>query len=384
MLRSDTMRLFAILLSLSLTIAASHAIKSPDPALPVRSNSLDPERQVAAAQSALKRDVGNPYLWSALAGAYRSADKTAQANECYQRAVDLSGAVPQPLLDAARFYFDQQDFDRALPLAARILDTVSDYDAVVFTYLDHFLMPNPAPVFISIGLSRRPIRAYTQHLIDIGDMKSARLGWRFAESAHFADNRLVSSYLDAMILRGQRYEEAQRDWVEYLGSAKGDYPESNLLFNGSFEREPTGSPMDWRISSSDSVETSRDESVAYSGRSSLRIHFAGSENVSYDLVSQSTCVKPGLHYLQARVRTERITTDEGPRLEIVDAEMPSRLDVRSEPVTGTNDWRLVVQPFVVPIGTRLITVRAVRSPSRQADNKIAGTYWLDEVHLGRE
>ncbi|HEY3839606.1 MAG TPA: hypothetical protein VGL72_23710 [Bryobacteraceae bacterium] len=377
-----TMRLFAIFLSLSLTIAASRAIKYPP--LPAISNSLDPEKQIATAKSALRRDIGNPYLWSTLAAAYRSANKPAEANESYHRAVDLSGAVPQPLVDAARFYFERQDFDQALPLAARILDTVSDYDSVLFTYLDHLLLPNPAPVFIAIGLNRRPIRAYTQHLIDIGDMKSARLGWRFAESAHFADNRLVSSYLDAMILRAQRYEEAQHDWVEYLGAAKGDYPESNLLFNAGFEREPTGSPMDWRINPSDSFDTSRDDSVAYTGKCSLRIHFTGTENAAYNHLAQSTCVRPGPHFLQARVRTDHITTDEGPRLEIVDAELPSRLDVRTEPVTGNNDWRLVVQPFVVPNGTRFITVRVIRTPSRQADDKIAGTYWLDEVRLGRE
>jgi hypothetical protein len=81
------------------------------------------------------------------------------------------------------------------------------------------------------------------------------------------------------------------------------------------------------------------------------------------------------------VRTEGITTNEGPRIEIYDAESPGRLFQATEPFVGTHSWTLSEQRFTVGNSTRLIAVRIARRPSAKFDHKIAGTLWVDDFTL---
>jgi len=57
--------------------------------------------------------------------------------------------------------------------------------------------------------------------------------------------------------------------------------------------------------------------------------------------------------------------------------------VRTEELTGTNEWRLLEKTFAAGRGTRLIEVQLSREPSLKFDNKIRGTLWLDGVTLER-
>ena len=57
------------------------------------------------------------------------------------------------------------------------------------------------------------------------------------------------------------------------------------------------------------------------------------------------------------------------------------LDVRTDSLTGTQDWSEITQPFTVPSGTTRIVVRVLRTPSMKFDNKIQGTAWIDSLRL---
>ena len=68
----------------------------------------------------------------------------------------------------------------------------------------------------------------------------------------------------------------------YLGDHRNGYLQSNWLLNGDFESEPSGLVLDWRIENPDDSVTSKlDSTVAHTGNRSLRIDFAGKENVNY-------------------------------------------------------------------------------------------------------
>ena len=142
-------------------------------------------------------------------------------------------------------------------------------------------------------------------------------------------------------------------------------------------REASGSPLDWRWrSEAELFETARE------GRA-VRIHFEGKENVGFDHLSQ-TAVLPGAgrYALSARMKTEGITTNEGLRLAIPD------LGVKSESMTGSNDWVTVRLEFEVR-EARAVRVAVVREPSVKFDNKIEGTAWvtgfvLEGLRNGRE
>jgi hypothetical protein len=382
-------RAVACSLSIALTIAASHAVKNIDSASPPEASAQEALRQdtpnlpksIRLYTEALRREVANPYRWADLAAALQASGDLENTRACYQRALALSGEVPQIWLRVANFHFDQGETDQAIPLAARVLKIVPNYDEVLFSYFDQ-LLPDPAPVFVAVGNNRRAITAYTQHLIDSGNMKAARLSWHFAHSAKFADNRLTASYIDGM-LRAHHFSEAQRDWVDYLGEKCGDYPQRNLLFNSGFEMEPTGSPLDWRIEPSDKFATVRDDSVFHSGKWSLRVEFNGAENVTYSNLSQLAWVGPGRYRLRAWIRTDKITTNEGIRMEVNDAEIAGRFAMQTDSISGTSDWQVIEETFTVPSQTALLSVRLVRLPSRKFDNKVSGSVWIDDMILTR-
>jgi hypothetical protein len=94
------------------------------------------------------------------------------------------------------------------------------------------------------------------------------------------------------------------------------------------------------------------------------------------------------------MRTDRITTDNGPRFvledaydpaELVDASTkaanPKRFSISTENVTGTSDWSPQELEFKTPTNTRLLIVRVVRPASHKFDNKLAGQVWIARVSL---
>jgi hypothetical protein len=310
-----------------------------------------------------------------------------EAHLCYAQALKLSGDIPQIWLRDANFHIQAGELPEALHSAGRVLRTVADYDDVLFGYFDRLGLSADAVLTElgndpELGNDRRATYAYAQYLVGNRKMDQAPEVWKEAEAKGFADDRLTSSYIDAM-LSAHRYAEAWRDWVGYLDGRRGDYPDHNLLFNAGFEMEPTGSAFDWRIRPSREFDTTLDASAAHEGSRSLRVRFHGTENVSYGNAIQEAYVAPGAYTFQAWIRTQNITTDEGPRIELFDPESPSRFRFSTGSIEGTIAWKLVTQEFTVPPGENLLAVGIVRHASEKFDSKINGDFWMDSVQLVR-
>jgi hypothetical protein len=129
------------------------------------------------------------------------------------------------------------------------------------------------------------------------------------------------------------------------------------------------------------VEVSRDSVERFSGKYALRVRFEGKANVSYAHTAQTAWVTAGKYRFEARIRTEGITTNKGLRFRIFDAEAPTRLDLVTEELVGTHDWRRVERVFTVAAETNLVTIQLMREPSLKFDSKIKGTGWVDAVSL---
>ena len=92
-------------------------------------------------------------------------------------------------------------------------------------------------------------------------------------------------------------------------------------------------------------------------------------------------MRPGPYRFHALIRTEGLTTDQGLRFRISDAEAPARLDVVLGQFTGSSPWSGVEHDLVVSPETRLLQVQVIRQPSMKFDNKIGGTAWIDGLKL---
>ncbi|MGD0500605.1 MAG: tetratricopeptide repeat protein [Bryobacteraceae bacterium] len=339
----------------------------------------DTARIVSLYAEALRRDSASPYRWADLGDAFVANHQLPEARLCFQRALDLNRRLPQIWLRDANFHFMLGENDAAMASASRVLKTVPDYDGVLFNYFDQ-MIGDTGRVFAVIGQNRRAALSYVNHLVATGQVDFAISAWQQAFRSGIADKGLTTSYIN-LLIQARRYPAAKRDWSAFLGLREDD---ANSLFNGGFEDEPSGAALDWRIQPSDQFETTIDTSVAHDGKRSLHIHFLGTENVVYANTTQLVIVRPGSYQLRAWVHTREITTNEGPRLEIFDPQKPSSLDVRTGPLLGSWDWTLIDQPFTVPAGTDLISVRVLRTQSAKFDNKIAGDFWMDSVQLVRD
>jgi hypothetical protein len=314
---------------------------------------------VESVAQTLRADSASAYRWCDLGEELQQAGKTKQARACFRRAVQLAPNIPPIWMRAVNFYLQVDDTRAALACATPVLRLVSDYDGVIFGYVDH-ITQDAVEFLPHIADNRRALSAYFRHLLAAGDVANAKAPWRFAKSGELTDE-----YVD-FLLRQHRYEAAVTLWADQAGTDRtGD----------------AGSRLDWRLTPVVGVETTRDGATGGEGKSSLRIHFQGTGNVDYHHVEQTVRVTPGVYRFRAEVQTQELTTDQGLRFHLFDAESPQRLDFSTEQLTGTHDWARVEKTFLVPSGTNLVTVQVARNASLKFDNKITGVAWIDAVSL---
>ncbi len=374
-------RLSLVTLSLVLVIGACLLLvrqsdDTPSAQAPASGTSTVSLRRLEAA---LRRDLASPYPWCDLGEALLDAQQVEKARHCMRRAVQLGPSIPNILMRAANLHFRLNEPLAALPYTTRILELTAEHDALVFGYYQRYV-PNPANVLPHLKRNRRGLHSYLRHLASRGQADAAGLAWAEIVRLRAADDRLAWEYVDFLIGRGQHRQAAQT-WAGYLGNRRGDYPQSNLLFNGGFESDPTGAALDWRIGKLEGVEVRFDATPAKEGRRALRIAFPGTANLNYAHIGQSAYVRPGTLRFQAFVKTEALTTDQGVFFRVFDPNAPGRLSLETEPLRGANDWTLVESVFTVPAGTALVSVLICRKPSRKFDNKIKGVVWIDSVRL---
>lgn len=307
-----------------------------------------PQLAVGVFRTVLQRNPHDPYRWADLGEALLEAGRKEEARYCYERVEALAPRVPPFLLRVANFHFLIGEPRRALPITARILAMIPDYDAVIFS--QYTRLADTADV-LRFGLPEdsRAARSWLRFVMQAGRLEDAQRSWDWLAGRALADDAVAGEYVRFLIQQGQP-EVASRAWPRPVG------------------------PFDWSLARSAGVEIAREGD-------SLRIRFAGTENLEITAASKHVFVRPGTVRFRARIRTDGVTTDEGIRFRIVDAEAPARLNLTFGQFTGTNPWSDVQQDLVVPPPTRLLQIQVIRQPSMRFDNRIAGTAWLDGLRL---
>ncbi len=348
-----------------------------------RAGPQEADAQEPLFQEALARDPASPYRWSDLADSYTSAGRLEQARYCHQQSVERGPNTPRILLRAANFLYAHGESDRALRLTARALALSRDYDQAIFRNFTRLGIP--AGDILRRGMPRdgRAAPAYFRHLIEAGSLSQLALVWDWLRENSLANRDLLRSYVD-WLLGARQYEAASKVLAEYAHRARNHGYKGNRVFNASFEREPTGTALDWNITPDQHAEASWDVVTAFEGSRSLKVQFDGEANIAYRHVYQKVVVNPGRMRFRAAIRARGLTTDQGVGFRIYDAERQSRVDLRTKTVSGTCDWKTLETMFSVPRHSRLLQIQLVRQPSSKFDNKLAGTVWIDDISLVSE
>jgi len=340
----------------------------------------DSHAAIALFRELLLRDSQNPYRWADLGEAFLEAGQKEEARACYGQVLALAPQSAPFLLRVANFYFLIGENNQALPITARILTLIPDYDSIIFSEYTR-LVDRPEEV-LRYGLpeDRRAVKSWLEYLMQARRLDDAERTWDWVAQRGFDDDSTVGEYAGFLVQQGHP-DSAVSAWAQHLGARAGDYRKSNELFNGNFKFEPTPSQFDWNLGHAQGVEVARECTTARPENCSLRISFAGTQNVDFVAASQLAFVRPGPHHFHASIRTEGLTTDQGIRFHIYDAELPARLDVIVGQFKGTMPWAPIEQDLTLRPQTKLLRVQVIRQPSMKFDNKISGTAWIDEMRL---
>jgi hypothetical protein len=338
------------------------------------------QQAITTFRTVLQRDPQDPYRWLDLGDAFLEAGQKEDARYCFGQVLALAPHSAPLLLRVADFHFQIGENREALPITARILALIPDYDSVIFS--DYMRSVDRAEDVLGLGLPEgsRAAQSWLRFLIQTGRLDDAQRTWDWVVAHGYADDASAGEYVDFLIRQG-RPDSAASVWAQQMGARADDYDKSTYLFNGDFESDPAQSPFDWNVGRAESVEVTRDCTSASLGKCSLRISFAGTQNLDVTAASQLAFVRPGTYRFHAFIRTEALTTDQGIRFRISDAEVPARLDEVFGQFTGTSPWSSVDHDLIVSPETRLLRIEVIRQPSMKFDNKIDGTAWIDQLRL---
>ncbi len=339
------------------------------------------DQAIAIDQELLAGDPAEPENWAGLGEALALAGRDEEAEKAYDTAIRLGPNRPDILMRVTNWAFETDRIDLATELVRKTLSLVRDYDQVLYRFLRLAGLSPEETMARAIPEERGPMASYFQTVIRTEGSGAAQVVWRRMAELNLIETEDVPRYIAKLLEDG-----LQREAVEAQRSVAGDHdpewPESNQVFNGGFEREPLGTALDWRIRPHNRVEMAMDREVKAEGEQSLRIRFEGGENIQFANVSQTLVLQPGAQYrLTAKVRSEKVTTDEGLRFEVRGRTDRERFTAETAPIRGDSDWKEVELLFRTPPDLDSADLVLVRRKTYRLASKIQGTVWVDEVRL---
>jgi len=336
---------------------------------------------------AARLDAYDPQTWLDLAVALQFQGRVDEAEACRRRVDLLAPKLPAYQWPLANFYLLQGKTEEALHHFKLVLAGTSQYDDNVF-HLAWKATDDPGKILGELIPERVNTEfSYLNFLLSQHHLDDAPPVWkRILDGSEDFSAKDASPYIDTLIA-GHKPDDAYQVWTDLqkkgLIRSSSALSSANIIFDGDFEDELLNFGFAWRIVPMEGVYAGVDNSTFHSPSHALLVQFPGKDNLDYQDVYQYVKVSPGRAYhLQALMKTDGITTDSGPRLEVYDAYNPSALDKMTEDLTGTSDgWAAVLLDFATGPKTGLLVVRLKRLPSKKLDNLIAGRVWLDDVRI---
>jgi tetratricopeptide (TPR) repeat protein len=350
-----------------------------------------PDLQLEKAEYHLRRatqlDSYNPQTWLELAAALEFQGRIAEAGACLRQVDLLAPNLPAYQWPIANFFLLQGNIDEVFRHFRVVLAGTEQYNNNVYSLAWKAtddagkILQQLIPERVSTEFS------YLNFLVSEHRLDEAQAVWkRIAAGREEFSPGACSPYLDSLI-GARRAEEAYQVWTDLQKKGLLRYSslpsEKNLISNGDFEDELLNFGFTWRAVPVEGAYASLDTSTYHSPSHAFLIQFSGKQNLFYQHLFQYVKVSPKQSYrLQAFIKTDGITTDSGPRLQVYDPYNAAALDKATEDLTGSSDgWMPLLLDFAAGPKTELIVVRLIRWPSRKFDNLISGKVWLDDVQL---
>ena len=336
-------------------------------------------------QRAVQLNSHSPYYKLDLASAFEMSGDNDDADRYYRAAqagypisAEVSWKYGNFLLRQQRLPEAYAEIHRALLVDPKLLplavSRVWRSDPDVSLLLDQVLPDTPEADWQAIA-----------YLSDAQQATAALTVWnRLVAKKPSMEWTKVFALTDLLVAQDQ-FAEVGTVWRQAIArdetTAPG-YSGSSLIYDGGFEKDISGGGFGWRQRDVQGVDFGIDADEKHSGNRSARLTFDGTQNLSYEALSQLVLVSPRTRYrFRGFLRTDQISTNSGVRFEILDPKNNKDLYVLTPNETGTQGWTLEELDFTTGPRTQLIQIRLVRRPSERLDNKISGTVWIDDVSV---
>ena len=282
----------------------------------------------------ISTDPLNPFHWADAAEAENSEAK-------FLEAVKRGPNVPPILIRTANFYVARNDYKNALPYLMRILELSQAYNGIIFNYYLRSAVP-PAALLPS---SAKQSRAFLYYLMANRHPDSTKV-WDKLVAANSLDPEIIRDWINHLF-ELRRYQQADDTWKKFSPLAKP-------------------SILDWRVAPHDHVAVTMNP---------ITLRFDGTFNSSFANITRNYVLFPGKYLLTVDWESERITTNEGPFVQVLDQAMSA--------LAGTTPRHTDHLEFVVPPSVGFAPVTIIRRPSQKFDNKIQGTLIVHSIAIER-
>ncbi|TVR56604.1 MAG: hypothetical protein EA420_20080 [Candidatus Competibacteraceae bacterium] len=354
-------------------------------ALYQRADALLEESPVAAEgllQAAAWANPTDARIYVTLAEIWAAEEERRAAALRLAEIADILGPVSSPVLAySADFWQSQDRLDRMLERWSRLLRTQPAVARVFYPELLQ-LAEDPERRELLRPLLARPPPWWDGFFVHVAREAALTDTVMFLyEHRHRGEEppseREQGAYLDRL-WREARWAEAYQAWRQGLNEQQAQA--LDLIYNGGFERPPTGVGFDWRLSSPRGARVETAPTYGARGQRALRVVFDG-QRVRFRHVRQYLLLEPGAYRLRGRARPDSLRAALGLRWTVrCVAEGP--VLAASERFLGSDQWRLFAVDFTVPEADCPAQVLTLELEGRAAlDFEVEGEIWFDDLAI---
>lgn len=342
------------------------------------------EASVRLSEDTVRRSPYDFRWWVELGRAYEQADRPAQAEAAFKRAVGLAPAYANPHWQLGNFYVRQDRSGEAIDELKKTLENNWTYRDQVFSIAWDYFNNDPAQLEQLAGDGPDVRAGLTLFYAARERPADALRVWNTLADAEKARHPTLARTVVTILLDRRHYRYAQ-EFSRQIGVDTAAQPET--VTNGGFEKFLDGTEENhfgWKLLRGDNkLDIDSDGAVRHNGLRSLKVALKGYTRDRLSAVMQVVAVEPLAKYrLSFWIKTENLKSAGPPMLELINANDNKIIAASPAYATGSNDWQQIVIDFDAPENCEGVIIHTARSFCGDPC-PITGTLWYDDFEIGR-
>lgn len=322
--------------------------------------------------------------WIELGRAYEQAERLAEAELAFKRAVELAPSYTYPQWQIGNFFLRRDRIDEAFFHLSRTTEKSIMYREQVFALAWDYFDGDPSRVE-QLAANTPDVKVTLAHFYaQRGAADDSLRIWNSIDENERARHPQILKNI-IQYLYTKRFYRKTLEFARQSGMDLDAEPEK--ISNSGFEQflgDAGNTMFGWKIDRADTrLEILTDQSVRTEGQRSLKMNFKAYSKPELLNVTQLVAVEPRARYrLAFKLRVENLRTGGEPLLEVIDSNNDVVLARTPRFPLGSQDWQEWSIEFTVPEDCDGITIRTTREVCGEVC-PISGVLWLDDFSLVR-